>query len=90
LTSDSVPRTEDVTREWTARSRRHVSQERAVGTTPVDGKTQPYGLPHGGASCVPAEPPGSIGVAGCAARTDARAAATVKARPGAQLAQCCA
>jgi len=32
-----------------------VSPERVVGTMPVDGNTQPYGLLHGGASCVLAE-----------------------------------
>ena len=28
------------------------SPERVVGTMPVEGNTQPYGLLHGGASCV--------------------------------------
>ena len=32
-----------------------VSAERVVGTMPVAGNTQPYGLLHGGASCVLAE-----------------------------------
>lgn len=32
-----------------------VSAERAVGRTPVVGNTQPFGLWHGGASCVLAE-----------------------------------
>ncbi|MDT4989683.1 MAG: hypothetical protein QOI74_3777 [Micromonosporaceae bacterium] len=36
---------------------------RVVGTMPVDGNTQPYGLLHGGASCVLAETLGSIGAA---------------------------
>src|SRR5204863_533475 len=35
--------------------------ERIVGTMPVDGNTQPYGLLHGGASCVLAETLGSVG-----------------------------
>jgi len=35
--------------------------ERIVGSMPVDGNTQPYGLLHGGASCVLAETLGSIG-----------------------------
>ena len=35
--------------------------ERIVGSMPVDGNTQPYGLLHGGASCVLAETVGSIG-----------------------------
>jgi uncharacterized protein (TIGR00369 family) len=35
--------------------------DRVVGTMPVDGNTQPYGLLHGGASCVLAETLGSIG-----------------------------
>jgi 1,4-dihydroxy-2-naphthoyl-CoA hydrolase len=37
--------------------------ERVVGTMPVDGNTQPYGLLHGGASCVLAETLGSLGSA---------------------------
>jgi 1,4-dihydroxy-2-naphthoyl-CoA hydrolase len=36
---------------------------RVVGTMPVDGNTQPYGLMHGGASCVLAETLGSTGAA---------------------------
>jgi uncharacterized protein (TIGR00369 family) len=39
--------------EWTA--------ERVVATMPVDGNTQPFGLLHGGASCVLAETLGSSG-----------------------------
>ncbi|MDT0306677.1 hotdog fold thioesterase [Streptomyces sp. DSM 44917] len=35
--------------------------ERVVGTLPVEGNTQPYGLLHGGASAVLAETLGSIG-----------------------------
>lgn len=35
--------------------------DRVVGTMPVDGNTQPYGLLHGGASCVLAETLGSVG-----------------------------
>ena len=34
--------------------------ERVVATMPVEGNTQPYGLLHGGASCVLAETVGSI------------------------------
>ncbi|MBA2444544.1 MAG: hotdog fold thioesterase [Nocardioidaceae bacterium] len=37
--------------------------ERVVGTMPVEGNLQPYGLLHGGASCVLAEGLGSIGAA---------------------------
>ena len=37
------------------------SPERVGGTMPVEGNTQPYGLLHGGASCVLAETLGSIG-----------------------------
>jgi 1,4-dihydroxy-2-naphthoyl-CoA hydrolase len=37
--------------------------ERIVATMPVKGNTQPYGLLHGGASCVLAESLGSIGSA---------------------------
>jgi 1,4-dihydroxy-2-naphthoyl-CoA hydrolase len=39
------------------------SPERVVATMPVKGNTQPYGLLHGGASCVLAESLGSIGSA---------------------------
>ena len=35
--------------------------QRVVGTMPVDGNRQPFGLLHGGASCVLAESLGSIG-----------------------------
>ena len=38
-----------------------VSVDRVVGTMPVAGNTQPFGLLHGGASCVLAETLGSIG-----------------------------
>ena len=41
--------------EWTP--------ERVVGTMPVEGNTQPYGLLHGGASVVLAETLGSFGSA---------------------------
>lgn len=37
------------------------SPERVVGSMPVEGNTQPYGLLHGGASCMLAEALGSIG-----------------------------
>ncbi|WP_440082183.1 PaaI family thioesterase [Streptosporangium sp. LJ11] len=37
--------------------------ERVVGTMPVEGNIQPYGLLHGGASCVLAESLGSTGAA---------------------------
>jgi len=37
------------------------SSERVVGTMPVEGNTQPYGLLHGGASAVLAETLGSVG-----------------------------
>jgi 1,4-dihydroxy-2-naphthoyl-CoA hydrolase len=37
--------------------------ERVVGSMPVDGNTQPYGVLHGGASCVLAETLASIGAA---------------------------
>jgi len=39
------------------------SAGRVVGTMPVAGNTQPYGLLHGGASCVLAETLGSLGAA---------------------------
>ncbi len=38
-----------------------VSPQRVVGTMPVEGNTQPYGLLHGGASVVLAETLGSVG-----------------------------
>jgi 1,4-dihydroxy-2-naphthoyl-CoA hydrolase len=37
------------------------SAQRVVGTMPVEGNTQPYGILHGGASCVLAESLGSLG-----------------------------
>ena len=37
--------------------------EQVTGTMPVEGNTQPYGLLHGGASCVLAETLGSLGAA---------------------------
>jgi 1,4-dihydroxy-2-naphthoyl-CoA hydrolase len=37
------------------------SVERVVATMPVEGNTQPFGLLHGGASCVLAEAIGSYG-----------------------------
>lgn len=40
-----------------------VSPDRVVGTMPVAGNTQPYGLLHGGASVVLAETLGSVGSA---------------------------
>jgi 1,4-dihydroxy-2-naphthoyl-CoA hydrolase len=40
-----------------------VSAELVIATMPVEGNTQPYGLLHGGASCVLAETLGSIGAA---------------------------
>ncbi|MEV0802674.1 hotdog fold thioesterase [Kribbella pittospori] len=46
------------------------SPERVVATMPVKGNTQPYGLLHGGASCVLAESLGSIGSALHAATYD--------------------
>ena len=38
-----------------------ISAERVVGRMPVAGNTQPFGLWHGGASCVMAETLGSMG-----------------------------
>ena len=40
-----------------------VARDRIVGTMPVEGNTQPYGLLHGGASVVLAETLGSTGSA---------------------------
>jgi 1,4-dihydroxy-2-naphthoyl-CoA hydrolase len=39
------------------------SAQRAVATMPVAGNTQPYGVLHGGASCVLAETTGSVAAA---------------------------
>jgi uncharacterized protein (TIGR00369 family) len=39
----------------------HAAPEEVVGTLPVEGNTQPYGLLHGGASAVLAETLGSVG-----------------------------
>lgn len=39
----------------------HAAAERVIGTMPVEGNTQPYGLLHGGASAVLIETLGSIG-----------------------------
>jgi uncharacterized protein (TIGR00369 family) len=39
------------------------SPERVVGTMPVEGNTQPFGILHGGASCALAESLGSLGSA---------------------------
>jgi 1,4-dihydroxy-2-naphthoyl-CoA hydrolase len=39
------------------------SAARVLATMPVDGNTQPFGLLHGGASCVLAETIGSLGAA---------------------------
>ena len=38
-----------------------LTAQRVVGSMPVEGNTQPYGLWHGGASCVLAETLASIG-----------------------------
>ena len=40
-----------------------LSDDQVVATMPVEGNTQPYGLLHGGASCVLAETVGSIAAA---------------------------
>lgn len=40
-----------------------ISRDRVTGTMPVDNNTQPYGLLHGGASCVLAESLASTGAA---------------------------
>lgn len=40
-----------------------ISAERVVGTMPVEGNTQPFGLLHGGASVALAETLGSVGSA---------------------------
>jgi uncharacterized protein (TIGR00369 family) len=41
----------------------HAAPDLMIGTMPVEGNTQPYGLLHGGASCVLAESLGSVGAA---------------------------
>ncbi len=40
---------------------KEAAPERVVATMPVEGNTQPYGLLHGGASCLLAETIGSVG-----------------------------
>src|SRR3982751_1501937 len=45
------------------------SAQRLVATMPVEGNTQPFGLLHGGASCVLAETLGSVGAGWHAARS---------------------
>ena len=40
---------------------KEATPQRVVATMPVEGNTQPFGLLHGGASCVLAETLGSIG-----------------------------
>jgi 1,4-dihydroxy-2-naphthoyl-CoA hydrolase len=45
------------------------SPDRIVGTMPVEGNTQPFGLLHGGASCALAESLGSVGASMHAAMT---------------------
>ena len=40
-----------------------LSAERVVGTIPVDGNTQPYGILHGGAACTIIEALASMGAA---------------------------
>ncbi len=52
--------------------------QRVVGSMPVEGNTQPYGLLHGGASCVLAETLGSVGAALHAAETGAGIAVGVE------------
>ncbi len=54
-----------------------VGSQRVVATMPVAGNTQPYGLLHGGASCVLAETLGSLGAASHAAQS-ARIAAGIE------------
>jgi len=68
------------------------SPHRVVGSMPVEGNTQPYGLLHGGASCVLAETLGSVGAAMHAAAKDGAIAVGIdinathhkgmRARPG--------
>ncbi len=45
-----------------------ISAERVVGSMPVEGNTQPYGLLHGGASAALAETLGSLGAMSHAGR----------------------
>lgn len=55
-----------------------VSAERTVGRMPVEGNTQPYGLLHGGASCVLAESIGSLAAAAHAYRLGGRIAVGIE------------
>ena len=65
-----------------------VTPTRAVGRYPVEGNTQPFGLWHGGASCVVAETLASLAAAaevgpdGAAVGVDINATHLVSARSG--------
>ena len=75
------------------------SPDRIVGTMPVAGNTQPYGLLHGGASCVLAETSGSLAAAlhaGLGPRAEPRRASpgsrrahTTRRRAAGRMAACC-
>jgi len=74
-TDGSVPAMDGMTVAGTLAERMGItiseaSPHRVVGSMPVEGNTQPYGLLHGGASCVLAETLGSIGAALHAAARD--------------------
>jgi uncharacterized protein (TIGR00369 family) len=55
-----------------------LSPDQVVGTMPVAGNTQPYGLLHGGASCALAETLGSVGAMLHAARSGGGAAVGIE------------
>jgi len=74
-TDGSVPAMDGMTVAGTLAERMGItiteaSPHRVVGSMPVEGNTQPYGLLHGGASCVLAETLGSVGAAMHAAAKD--------------------
>ena len=53
-----------------------LTPERVVGRMPVEGNTQPFGLWHGGASCVLAETLASIGAYAHASPTGSASGST--------------
>ena len=61
--ADTIPPTDGTLIERLGITFDEITPERTSGSMPVAGNTQPYGLLHGGASCVLAETLGSAGSA---------------------------
>lgn len=61
--TDSLPPTYGALLERLGITVEQVTAERATGSMPVDGNTQPYGLLHGGATAALAETLGSLAAA---------------------------